>query len=139
LMWALDVILISKAVKHMEVLTFSVGHYLVAGAFCLLISLWMPKPMAGLAGGWWTILYIGLLSTAIGYTLQALGQKYAPATDATILLSMEAVFAALAGYIFLNETMQGIQLIGCGMILVAVVITQLNAVKSRRPVMQADR
>jgi drug/metabolite transporter (DMT)-like permease len=139
LMWALDVILVSRAVKHMEVLTFSVGHYLVAGGFSLLISLWMPAPLAGLAGGWWTILYIGLLSTAVGYTLQALGQKYAPPTDATILLSMEAVFAALAGYIFLNERMQGIQLIGCGMILVAVVITQLNAVKSRQPDMQADR
>jgi drug/metabolite transporter (DMT)-like permease len=139
LMWALDVILVSRAVRCMEVLTFSVGHYLVAGGISLLISLWMPAPLVGLAGGWWTILYIGLLSTAIGYTLQALGQKYAPATDATILLSMEAVFAALAGYIFLNETMQGIQLIGCGMILVAVVITQLNAVKSRQPDMQADR
>ena len=137
-MWALDVIMVSRAVKHMDVLTFSVGHYLVAGGFSLLISLWMPAPLAGLAGGWWTILYIGLLSTAIGYTLQALGQKYAPPTDATILLSMEAVFAALAGYIFLNETMQAIQLVGCGMILVAVVITQLNAIKSRQPAMQAD-
>ncbi len=137
-MWALDVIIVSRAVKHMDVLTFSVGHYLAAGGLCLLISLWMPAPLAGLAGGWWTILYIGLFSTAIGYTLQALGQKYAPPTDATILLSMEAVFAALAGFIFLNETMQAIQLVGCGMILVAVVITQLNAVKSRQPAMQAD-
>ncbi len=94
--------------------------------------------LAGLEGGWWTILYIGLFSTTIGFTLQALGQKYAPPTDATILLSMEAVFAALAGFIFLNETMQAVQLVGCGMILVAVVITQLNVVKSRQPAMQAD-
>jgi drug/metabolite transporter (DMT)-like permease len=139
LMWALDVILVSMAVKHMEVLTFSVGHYLAAGAFSLLISLLISAPRADLANGWWTILYIGLFSTAIGYTLQALGQKYAPPTDATILLSMEAVFAAVAGFIFLDEKMVGIQLIGCGMILVAVVITQLNAVKSRQPLIQADR
>ena len=138
-MWALDVILVSRAVQHMEVLTFSIGHYFVAGVLCLLISLWMPAPLAGLSEGWWTIIYIGLFSTAIGYTLQALGQKYAPATDATILLSMEAVFAALAGFFFLNETMKTVQLVGCGMILVAVVITQLNAVKSRAAVMQPNR
>jgi drug/metabolite transporter (DMT)-like permease len=91
-----------------------------------------------LEGGWWTIIYIGVFSTAIGYTLQALGQKYAPPTDATILLSMEAVFAALAGFIFLGETMLPVQLVGCGMILAAVIITQLNAVRSRAPAVQVD-
>jgi drug/metabolite transporter (DMT)-like permease len=137
-MWALDVILVSRAVKHMEVLTFSVGHYFVAAGLSLVVSLFLPNPLAGLVGGWWTIIYIGLFSTAIGYTLQALGQKYAPPTDATILLSMEAVFAALAGFIFLGETMLPVQLVGCGMILAAVIITQLNAVRSRIPIAQAD-
>jgi len=93
----------------------------------------VASPFAGLGVGWWTIVYIGLLSTAGGYTLQALGQKYAPATDATILLSMEAVFAAAAGFIFLDETMLPVQLVGCSLILAAVVITQLNASRSPRP------
>ncbi len=137
-MWALDVILVSRAVKHVDILTFSMGHYLVAGALNLLISVWMPSPMAGMAAGWWTIVYIGVLSTAIGYTLQALGQKYAPPTDATILLGMESVFAALAGFIFLGEKMSPVQLAGCAMIFLAVVITQLNAIKSRAVVMQAN-
>jgi drug/metabolite transporter (DMT)-like permease len=131
IMWALDVILVSRAVKHVEILTFSVGHYLIAAVLCLLISLWRHGGLAGMSEGWWTIIYIGVLSTAVGYTLQALGQKYSPPTDATILLSMEAVFAALAGFIFLGGTMLPVQLIGCGMILVAVIITQLNAIKSR--------
>ncbi len=138
IMWALDVIIVSRAVQHVDILTFSVGHYLVAGALNLLISLWMPSPLAGIAVGWWTIVYIGVISTAIGYTLQALGQKYAPATDATILLGMESVFAALAGFIFLNEKMSAIQLAGCAMIFLAVVITQLNAVRMRAAIMPAD-
>jgi drug/metabolite transporter (DMT)-like permease len=137
-MWALDVIIVSRAVKHMEVLTFSVGHYFIAAALSLGISLFLPRSLAGMAVGWWTIVYIGLFSTAIGYTLQALGQKYAPATDATILLSMESVFAALAGFIFLGETMLPVQLVGCGMILAAVIITQMNAMRSRLPVAQVD-
>jgi drug/metabolite transporter (DMT)-like permease len=135
-MWALDVILVSRAVQHVPILTFSAGHYLVAGVFNLIASLWMPAPFAGLAVGWWTIIYIGVLSTAIGYTLQALGQKYAPPTDATILLSMEAVFAALAGFIFLGEMMKPIQLVGCGLILTAVMATQFFAMQRKAPAIE---
>jgi drug/metabolite transporter (DMT)-like permease len=132
-MWALDVILVSRAVKIMPVLTFSVGHYMVAGILNLLISVLIVGSLKGISSGWWTIIYIGVLSTAVGYTLQALGQKYAPPTDATILLSMEAVFAAISGFIFLGETMMPVQLFGCGLILVAVMITQLNAARLRIP------
>jgi drug/metabolite transporter (DMT)-like permease len=137
-MWALDVILVSRAVMHMDILTFSVGHYLVAGTLNLFISVWMPSPLAGIAAGWWTIVYIGVLSTAIGYTLQALGQKYAPPTDATILLGMESVFAALAGFIFLGERMSTLQLAGCAMIFLAVIITQVNAIKLRAIAIQPE-
>jgi drug/metabolite transporter (DMT)-like permease len=130
LLWALQMILVSHAVKHMDVITFSVGQYLAASGLNILMSFWLHMSYNGLADGWWTILYIGLLSTAVGYTLQVFGQKYAPPTDATILLSMEAVFAALTGFIFLGETMQPVQLVGCSFILVAVIVTQMNAVRS---------
>jgi drug/metabolite transporter (DMT)-like permease len=137
-MWALDVILVSRVVQCMEILTFAVGHYLVAGLLNVLVGIWMPTPLAGLGEVVWTIIYIGVLSTAGGYTLQALGQKYAPPTDASILLSMEAVFAVLAGFIFLGETMLPIQLVGCGMILLAVIITQLSATRLKARVAPAE-
>jgi drug/metabolite transporter (DMT)-like permease len=130
LFWALHVILVSKAVKHMDVLTFSAGQYIAAGIFNMLVSLGSNMPIGGLAHGWWTIVYIGLLSTAVGYTLQSFGQKYAPPTDATIILSMEAVFAALTGFIFLGERMEFVQLMGCGLIISAVLVTQLKSVGS---------
>jgi drug/metabolite transporter (DMT)-like permease len=129
LFWALHVILVSRAVKHMDVLTFSTGQYIVVGLLNLFVSRLAQMPLAGLASGWWTIVFIGLLSTAVGYTLQVLGQKYAPPTDATILLSMEAVFAALTGFIFLGETMRLVQLVGCGLILMAVIVTQLKSIR----------
>jgi drug/metabolite transporter (DMT)-like permease len=135
MMWALDVILVSRAVKVIPVMTFSVGHYIVAGTFNLIVSLFIGMSLNGIATAWWTIVYIGLISTAVGYTLQALGQKYAPPTDATILLSMEAVFAALSGYVFLGETMEFVQLVGCGLIFCAVLITQFQSLKSRNAMM----
>jgi len=134
MLWALHMLLISRAVKHMDVLTFATGQYIVAGLLNMLVSLGMNMPLGGLASAWWTILYIGLLSTAVGYTLQVVGQKYSPPTDATILLSMEAVFAALTGYIFLGEILQPVQLAGCGLILAAVIITQMKSIGSSQVV-----
>lgn len=127
LLWALHMILVSEAVKHTDLITFSAGQYIIAGVFNISLSLWLHMPYDGIIPGWWTILFIGLLSTTGGYTLQGLGQKYAPPTDAAILLSMEAVFAAMAGFIFLGETMQPLQLVGCGLILVAVFVTQVRS------------
>jgi drug/metabolite transporter (DMT)-like permease len=130
ILWALHLILVSRVVKHMDIITFSMGQYFTTGLLFIFMSFWLHMPYEGLASGWWTILYMGLLSTAGGYTLQVFGQKYAPPADATILLSMEAVFAALTGFIFLGETMLPVQLVGCGLILVAVLVTQKNAVRS---------
>ncbi len=138
LLWALDVIVVSRAVKHMDVLTFSAGHYLVAAVLSILVGAGLQLHLEGMAQGWWTIVYIGVLSTAGGYTLQALGQKFAPPTDAALLLSMEAVFAALTGYIFLRETMTGVQLAGCGLILFAVIVTQLNVTRRRNVMLKGQ-
>jgi drug/metabolite transporter (DMT)-like permease len=126
LFWALHVILIGKTVGKIGVLTFSSGQYLAAGILNIAASLFTGSSFAGLANGWWTVVYIGILSTSIGYTLQVFGQKYAPPADAAILLSMEAVFAALFGYLFLAELLQPLQVFGCALILVAIVLTQLR-------------
>ena len=126
LMWALHVILVGKAVRKVGVLTFSAGQYLAAGVLNLAVSQFIGESFAGLVTGWWTIVYIGVLSTTIGYTLQVLGQKYAPPTDAAILLSMEAVFAALFGFLFLAEMLLPVQIIGCALILGAILLTQMR-------------
>ena len=68
--------------------------------------------ISSILSSWWPILYTGILSTGVAYTLQAVGQKYLPATEATMLLSLEMVFGGLCGVLFLNESFTGKQLIG---------------------------
>ena len=126
-LWALHVILVGRAMKRLNVLSFAAGQYLVAGVLNLATSLITHQSWDGLAGAWWTVIYIGLISTAIGYTLQVYAQRTAPPADAAILLSMESVFAALTGYIFLNEGLTGIQILGCGIILGAILLAQVRA------------
>ena len=71
------------------------------------------------------ILYVGILSSGVAYTLQILAQKDSNPTVVSLLMSLESVFATLAGMIILNETMSGREVLGCLLMLVAVVLAQL--------------
>jgi drug/metabolite transporter (DMT)-like permease len=72
------------------------------------------------------ILYGGLCSVGIAYTLQVVAQRTAPPTHAAILLSLEGVFAVLGGWVFLGETLSGRNYLGCGLMLLAMVCSQVN-------------
>ena len=71
------------------------------------------------------ILYAGILSCGVAYTCQILGQAYVEPTQAAILMSTEAVFAAVAGWIVLGETMSPIQILGCVLLLGGALMTQM--------------
>ena len=72
-----------------------------------------------------TILYAGILSSGVGYTLQIFGQRETPPTLATLIMSLESVFAALSGWILLHETLSLREGIGCAIVLASVIAAQL--------------
>ena len=81
------------------------------------------------------ILYVGVFSSGVAYTLQILAQKDSGnPTMVSLLLSLESVFGVLAGAIFLHETMSGKEYFGCVLMLVAVVLAQLPAPKRKNAV-----
>ena len=69
-----------------------------------------------------------LNSVAVGYTLQMAAQKYAPPTDTALILSLEAAFAALAGYLWLGERLRPEQLAGAGLIMGGILLAQFAPV-----------
>lgn len=72
-----------------------------------------------------SILYAGVCSGAIGYTLQMVGQKYAEPTLASLLMCLESVFAALGGWVLLGESLALREMLGCLLMLGASIIAQL--------------
>lgn len=72
------------------------------------------------------LLYTGVLSSAVAYTLQIIGQKYADMTPATLVMSLESVFAAIAGCIILDESMGTREIVGCVLIFAAIIVSQLS-------------
>ncbi|MBN1230284.1 MAG: DMT family transporter [Anaerolineales bacterium] len=125
-LWAFHVIIIGILAPKVNILRLAFIQYLFCGFFSLLMG-FMFEPISGIVFNSNTImaiLYTGILSTGVGYTFQALGQKNAPASDAAIIMSGEAVFAALSGWLFLNELLEPRQLAGCLIILAAMLLAQ---------------
>ena len=71
------------------------------------------------------ILYCGLISGGVGYTLQIVAQKYTDPTIASLLMSLESVFAVIAGALLLGERMSGRELLGCVVMFAAIVLVQI--------------
>ena len=75
------------------------------------------------------ILYAGVLSGGIAYTLQMVGQKYAQPSVASIVMSLESVFAVLAGWIILGEVLKRREIMGCILVFTAVILAQIPGMK----------
>ena len=130
-MWALHVILVGMAVRRMDVFAFSASQFLVCGLLHLFMSGFVePLTLIAVKNTWLALAYAGLLSAALGFTFQAVGQRKAPAADAVLILSLEAVFAAIAGILFLKESMNWIQLLGCAIIMAAILFAQFAGKKA---------
>ena len=106
-------------------------EFLVTGGLSMLIALLTETITAeGLREALIPILYAGIMSGAIGYTLQVLGQRDTDPTVASLLMCLEAVFAVLTGVIILGEKMTAREAAGCVLMFTAVILAQLSPVIS---------
>lgn len=129
LAWAGHVILVGWLARRVDVLSFVIGQNLVSGLLNLVCAgAWDMATLPGLQTAGWTVLFTGVFSIGAGFALQAQGQKHAPASDAALILSLEAVFAAVFGFLLLDERLAPLQLLGCGLILAAILTVQLRPV-----------
>ena len=71
------------------------------------------------------ILFLGIMSSGVAYTLQIIGQKYAEPSVASLVMSLESVFGALGGWIILGQTLTLLQIIGCTLVFIAIIVAQI--------------
>lgn len=114
LFWAIHVLLLSWLSPRMDGIRLACAQYVICALLSLIVAGFTEAiTRDGLHGALIPILYGGILSVGVAYTLQVVAQRDAPPTHAAIILSLEAVFAALAGWLILDEMLSLRGLIGC--------------------------
>lgn len=125
--FATQILIIDHISNDINPLLLSVIQFGIVGILSLLPIFILEKPtIGGTIDAMPYLLFAGVLSSGIAYTLQNYGQISTPPTIASLVLSLESVFAALTGFLFLDENMSGKEFIGCILIFSAIIISQIN-------------
>lgn len=126
LFFAFHILAVDRVSPGANGIALSCIQFFVAGLLSLPFALAMETPRwGGLLAAWGPLLYTGVLSSGVAYTLQILGQKTTEPTVASLLLSLESVFAVLAGWVVLGDTLSPREIVGCVLVFGAVILAQL--------------
>ncbi len=126
--WAAQVLWLGIFARYANVLKIAIIQMITVTLLSGLIMLcYRGLPSAELI---WTlrydILYTGIMSAGVAFTLQIFGQRYVPTTEAALIMSTEAVFALIVGVLFLGEAVTTSGIMGCTLILAGIVLAQLQ-------------
>jgi drug/metabolite transporter (DMT)-like permease len=125
--WAVHVLIIGWLTSRIDAIELALTQFATCFILSLATAIIAESPTtAGLRGATIPILYGGLMSVGMAYTLQVVAQKDAHPAHAAILLSLEALFAALGGWIILSETLSVRDMAGCGLMLSGVLLSILS-------------
>ncbi|TFZ40772.1 DMT family transporter [Soehngenia longivitae] len=128
--WAMHIILIGEFSNKVNPLRLSQIQFATCSLLSFIVALLFENiEVSSIVSAYAPILYGGILSVGVAYTLQVVAQKNAKAGPAAIALSMEAVFAVIGGILFLNESLDIRGYVGCGLMLAGMLISQLDAFK----------
>ncbi len=126
LLFSLHVMFIDRVSKRDDGVSLSALQFFFAGSIAFILSLiFENNTIANVKSALVPILYGGIGSCGIAYTLQIIGQKYTPPTEATLILSLESVFSAIGGALILSERMSGKELAGCIILFLSVIVAEL--------------
>lgn len=135
LFWAFHILIIGHFSRRIDALQLSWLQTITCSCLSLITAV-MTENIAiePLLAAALPIVYGGVCSVGIAYTLQIVGQKNAPPAAAAIILSMETVFAVIGGFLLIGETMDLLEIVGCSLMLSGMLIAQLPSVSSSQTV-----
>ena len=125
-LFACQMILVDMIGDKVDAVRLSAVQFLVVGVVSTGFAVILEEPtVAGILTGWWTVLYAGVLSSAVAYTLQIVGQQRTPAALASLVLSLESVVAVIASMIALQLYPTFQEVLGMVLIFAAIIVSQI--------------
>ncbi len=124
--FGLHIMVLNHYAKKANVIKLSCIQFLTTGLLSLPLMLLLETPsLHAILSAWKPILFIGVIVTGIGYTLQTFGLKATKPVIAALILSFESVFALMGGMLLLNETLSTKEALGCVIMFLAILLSQL--------------
>ena len=124
--FSLHILIIDYFSPKVDGVRMSCIQFFVCGVISTAIAFVFENPsFSAILSGWLPILYAGVLSCGVAYTLQIVGQKNMDPTVASLILSLESVFSVLAGWVILHQTLSMRELFGCVLMFLAIILAQL--------------
>lgn len=132
--WALHILVVdSYTAKGISVLKFAGGQFVVCAILNLICALCFEDlTWAGVQGAAVPILYGGIMSVGVAYTLQIIGQKHSEPAYASIVLSLESMFSAIGGAIILKERMTAGGYVGCVLMFAGIMLAQADDLRKKK-------
>lgn len=125
-LFSVHILIIDHFSPKVDGVKLSCLQFFVCGILSGIIMLFTETTdMADILAAWKPIVYAGVLSSGVAYTLQIIGQKDFNPTVASLILSLESVFSALAGWLILHQALSGRELLGCVLIFCAILLAQI--------------
>lgn len=126
LMFSIHILVIDYFTQFIDGVKMSCIQFFVCGIICAVPMLIFEQPnLSQLMLAWKPLLYAGLLSCGVGYTLQIVGQKGMNPTVASLILSLESVTSVIAGFVILHQRLSGREILGCVLMFAAIILAQI--------------
>ena len=128
--WTAQILLVDRFASRVDLIELSTAQVFIVMvlSFAAMFALETPN-LSAMFDAWLAILYGGVMSAGVAFTLQLYGQRYAEPSTAAILMSFEAIFGALAGWLLLGEVMTSREIFGCMLMLAGMLATQWTLIK----------
>lgn len=131
--FALHILVIDHFAPKVDGVKMSCIQFVFVGVLSLAASFIFEEPSMGdLASAWFPLVYAGVLSSGVAYTLQIVAQKDTDPTVASLILSLESVFSVVAGVIVLRESFSAKEAVGCALMFCAIMLSQLPDIRKVR-------
>lgn len=125
-LFSVHILLIDHFAPKMDGVILSCIQFFTAGAICTVMGLFLEQPSWGqLLAGIWPLLYAGVMSCGVAYTLQVIAQKNVEPSVASLILSLESSVSLLGGWLILGQALSQKELFGCALVFSAVILVQL--------------
>lgn len=123
--FAVQITIVDRMASELDGLRLNCIQSFVCAALSAVMMFLTEQPrLDNIAACWLPLGYAGVLSMGVAYSLQIIGQKHMDPTPASLIMSLESVFAVLFGWLLLKETMASHELIGCCLVFAAVILSQ---------------